>query len=188
MATIYGIWDPVKDQPGPVNNKSWMEWWPSMRAAHDSMRARLYPGGAVTAVDPARHVHREDRPDAQWGGSIAQSCIYLYDTPDSDKPYGLVEFGPRAGVQFHRITEEPRTVTLTLTCDGREFHSREIVVHPWHLHNGARTEDHRWAKWLGPATDLSLRLLDVLPPDPYEITATAADTATGEQLAAANIQ
>jgi hypothetical protein len=182
---IYGIWDPLKDEPGPHNDRSRMEWWPSMAAAHRSMRARLYPGGATTAVDAARYVHREDRLDAQWGGSTDQSCIYLYETPDSDQPNALVEFGPRGGIQVHPMTGEvPRTVALAITCEDRPVHCWEVVVHPWHLDRQGPDEGARWARWLVPATRRGLRLMEFPPLDPFHVVAT--DPATGEQLATLN--
>lgn len=94
---LYGIWEPVKDEPG--RERRWMEWWPSVRAMRASMKARIYRGGGLPVVDPSRHVFREDRPDAQWGGSEDQSIIYLYQTPDSEHPYATLEFGPRGGLQ-----------------------------------------------------------------------------------------
>lgn len=179
---IYGIWDPLKDEPGPHSDRSRMEWWPSTRAVHASMRARLYPGGAVTAVDAARHVHREDRPDAQWGGSTDQSCIYLYETPDAAKPNGMLEFGPRGGIQYHPMTDiKPRVVVVAISCGSRELDSREVVVHPWHLDNIGRDDGARWARWLGPAARRGLRLMEFPPLDAFDVTAT--DPATGERLA-----
>lgn len=96
--TVYGVWEPVKTEP--ANGPKWMEWWPSMRAAHESMRARIYRrGGALPVVDPALHVNREDRPDAQWGGSVTQSVIFLYASPDAQEPHAMLEFGPRGGIR-----------------------------------------------------------------------------------------
>lgn len=99
---VYGVWEPVKTEP--ANGTKWMEWWPSMRAAHASMRARIYRGGGFPVVDPARHVNREDRADAQWGGSVTQSCLFLYESPDAPEPHAMLDFGPRGGVRKSPVT------------------------------------------------------------------------------------
>lgn len=103
---LFGLWDPVKEEGKPVNNRSWMEWWPSQRAAERSMRERIYPGGAVTIISAARHTSRPDREDAQFYGSIASSCIYLYDTPDAPEPHAVMEFGPRGGIRVRALVGE----------------------------------------------------------------------------------
>ncbi|MFD5899052.1 hypothetical protein [Streptomyces sp. NPDC060366] len=99
---VYGVWEPVKTEP--ANGVAWMEWWPSMRAAHQSMRNRIPQGFGLPNVDPARHVTRPDRDDAQWYGSEDQCVIFLYETPDSDQPYATLEFGPRGGIRQRDLT------------------------------------------------------------------------------------
>ncbi|MEW2393147.1 hypothetical protein AB0933_32780 [Streptomyces venezuelae] len=105
---LYGIWNPVKND-GEWNERVWMEWWPSQAALFRSMRKRLAPPYGTTDPvkgnqDPARHVFREDRHDAQFYGSRAESCILLYERPDGDQPVEIVDFGPRGGVRRRPYT------------------------------------------------------------------------------------
>ena len=108
MTKLYGIWNAVKNED-EWNERRWMEWWPSQAAMYRSMRERLAPAYGTT--DPingnqslARHVFREDRPDAQFYGSKDGSCILLYPTPDADRPTEIVEFGPRGGLRRRPYT------------------------------------------------------------------------------------
>lgn len=180
--TIYGIWSPVKDEESVHIGASVMEQWPSMRAVHESMRNRLYHGGSGLPVDPARFVHRPELPDAQWGGSTDLSCIHLYDGPDSEQPSGMVEFGPRGGLQAHQLAGvQPRRVRVEITTEEHgSIHSRTVLVYPWHL-GTARGETARWRTWLQQtAVPRELRMMEPLMYG--ELTAAAVDAETGEQL------
>lgn len=103
---LYGIWNAVKNED-EHNERRWMEWWTSQADLYRSMRSRLAPAQVdfkVGNICLARHVFQADRPDAQFYGSTDGSCILLYETPDAEMPYEVVEFGPRGGLRRRPYT------------------------------------------------------------------------------------
>ena len=99
--TLYGIWNPVKNED-EWNERRWMEWWPSQADAFRSMRQRLCPEKVDFTTGNqclARHIYQPDRPDAQFYGSKDGSCILLYENPDADQPCEIIDFGPRGGLR-----------------------------------------------------------------------------------------
>jgi hypothetical protein len=113
--TLYGIWNPVKNED-EWTERRWMEQWPSQAALHRSMRERIAPSmrtppepNDFTAgnISPARHVFQADRPDAQFYGTYADSCIALYEHPDAERPVEIVEFGPRGGLRRRPYSVRP---------------------------------------------------------------------------------
>lgn len=100
--TVYGSWTPVKDEP-PCNP---MEAWPSMAAAERALRERLAPPALTTSKCSTYYVSRPRQDDAQFYGSKDSSGIYLYETPNADKPHAMLEFGPRGGVRYTPATEQ----------------------------------------------------------------------------------
>lgn len=99
---VYGIWDPVKDDP--FGDRSCMERWPSKRVAEQALRDRLAPAPLTIPACRTRYINRPEQDDAQFYGSVEQSCIYLYASPDAEKPHAIIEFGPRGGIRQQPIT------------------------------------------------------------------------------------
>ncbi|MEU6016955.1 hypothetical protein ABZ826_23760 [Streptomyces sp. NPDC047515] len=100
--TVYGSWTPGKDEP-PCNP---MEAWPSMRAAERSLRDRLAPPALGVSRCSTYWMSRPREDDAQFYGSTDSSGIFLYEKPDTDEPYAILEFGPRRGIRKTAITEQ----------------------------------------------------------------------------------
>jgi len=100
--TVYGSWTPLKEE-APCNP---MEVWPSMRAAERSLRERLAPPVLTTSRCSTYYASRPRQDDAQFYGSKDSSGIYLYATPDADKPHAILEFGPRVVIRETPTTEK----------------------------------------------------------------------------------
>lgn len=93
--TVHGSWTPSKDEP-PCNPR---EAWPSMRAAELSLRERLTPPVLGSSRCRTYWLDRPRQDDAQFYGSKQESGIFLYKDADTDKPFAILEFGPRGGIR-----------------------------------------------------------------------------------------
>lgn len=105
---VWGMWEPVPSEAVPPGEQ-WarpLEWWPSQRAAEKSLRARVPQEIGVVNTDTERRADGSIHTHAQYYGGTG-SAVFLYrvqgepgaDPRPEERPYAVLEFGPRGGVR-----------------------------------------------------------------------------------------
>ncbi|MFG2623232.1 hypothetical protein ACGFXC_37060 [Streptomyces sp. NPDC048507] len=109
----WGVWTPVPEEAAPLGAPYArpLEWWPSVRAAETSLRARVQTSPGSVNTDVERRADGTVRTDAQFYGGPG-SAVLLYavtgepgaEPVPAAAPYAVLEFGPRGGVRRRRLT------------------------------------------------------------------------------------
>lgn len=106
--SVYGVWEPVSYER--ITNGR--EWWNTLDDAKAALRERINRTGE-TVISRQQLVDGTVRPDAQFCGSPGLCAIFLFETPDAEEPYALLEFDPKGGVRKRAMP-----YCMGLRCEG----------------------------------------------------------------------